>query len=266
MKFKKLGLLLSFVPLLLTSCSAYGTHYVVRDLDSYYSDSLFRDFSFEKIDQEMASNKEFLVLLASTGCSACEAFMPEFSAFLEERHYLTYIFDAHDNQEMADQIIEIYKGKFAKQDANGNYYLSFPSLFLIKGDNSEEIPFLKLKNKTMIANTFNEYVHNCNVFFAEGNAINNMMNHSSKIPFREFGYLAFDFSNEDLFSYFKESLQSFVNDASFPIVVTNYEEVEGYIAVKKGTITDDGSYGSKAETLSNKETDNLSYVKEVLNK
>ena len=266
MKFKKLGLLVSFVPLLLTSCSSYGTHYVVRDLDSYYNDSLYREFSIEALNFEMSSGKEFLMFFASTGCSACDAFEPEFKSFLEEKHYLTYKFDAFNNLEMEAEIINTYKGKFCQESQEGNFYLRYPSVFIVKGEDAEEIPYSRLKNKTMIANVFNEYVRNNNVFFAEGNAINNMMNHSSKIPFREFGYLAFDFSNEDLFSYFKESLQSFVNDASFPIVVTNYEEVEGYIAVKKGTITDDGSYGSKAETISNKETDNLSYVKEVLNK
>lgn len=265
MKFRKLGLLLSFVPLLLTSCSAYGTHYVVRDLDSYYNDSLYRDFSIEALNFEMSSGKEFLVFFASTGCSACDAFEPEFKSFLEEKHYLTYKFDAFNNLEMEAEIINTYKGKFCQESQEGNYYLRYPSVFIVKGDETEEIPYSRLKNKTMIANTFNEYVHNCNVYYAEGNAIGNMMKNSSKLPFREFGYLAFSFGNESLLSYYKTSLQNYINDLSFPVVVANYPEFDDYIAVKKGVITDDGMYGSKAETRS-KDVSNLDYVKEVLNK
>ena len=265
MNFKKTLVLLSFTPLLLTSCSNFGSHYLVRDLDSYFASSLFQEFTLDEIDYAMSIKHEFLVYLSSTGCSSCAEFNPEFEAYLSENHYLTYKYDETSNPAIKDEIIETYGEKFAKKDAQDNLYMTYPSVFIVHGDEVEEIPYSKLKNKTMIANTLKSYVKSNNVFYAFGNAFVTMVKNYKKLPFHEFAYISFDFKNASLMSYFQSSLQSYVNELSFPVVVTDFEEESGYMMVRKSTIDEDGMYGSKAEAMT-KDTSNLSFVKEVIEK
>ena len=92
-----------------------------------------------------------------------------------------------------------------------------------------------------------------------------MKNNYTKLPFHEFAYLAFDFKNESLMSFFQSSLQSYINELSFPVVVTDYEEMADEVSVKKSVITEDGMFSSKAETTS-KDDSNLNYVKQVIEK
>lgn len=262
MNLKKLFSFLAISPVLLTSCSSFGTHFLVRNIDACLSGTYYEEFTVESFEFAKQMNYEFVVFMASTGCSACDEFEPEFKAYLDDTHFLTYKFDAKDNKELEQTILKDYQG-FCEEDGRGTKYLSYPSLFIVKGEEITPLPQNKLKNKAMISNTFREYVHDTFVFYGNGDVINKMVKNGSKVPFREFGYVSFDFNNQNLMDYFKKSIQGYITDSGKVVVVTNFNEIDEYIAVKKATISEDGLVGIKSETMS-KDTSNLDYVKSIL--
>lgn len=227
-----------FPSLLVSACSTYGSHYLVRNIDSFFSDKLFEDFNSDKVETMMNTGNEFMVYFSSTGCSSCETISGVLREYLPQNRVLMFNLDYATQREELDVAMAKFEGKFKSE---------FPSVYIVKGNDVTQIPSTKLNSSSKVGNTFREYQHDCNVYFGTGDVLSKIYKEPDKINFSEFSYVSFNFENKKLLDLYKTHLSTYIENLTSPIIVSDYKEINDQIYATKLSITTDGEFDYKIE-------------------
>ena len=255
----KLFLSLLTIPLLLSSCSSYGSHYLLKDIDGCFSNEVFRKFDLVEVEKMMNTNNEFMIYFSSTGCSSCDQITEVLKDYLPTNRVLMYNLDYLDQRETVEFLVAKYPDTFK---------LEFPSMYIMKGTKVTQIPSTKLNSSTRISNTFYEYQHNANVYYSNTNIIENIKKEPNKIPFSTFGYISFDFDNESLMNGYNTHLSSYLESLDFPVILCDFVDIEkqkpDQLFAAKLSVNQSGNIGTKNQTLTS-DFSNIEFIKTVLN-
>lgn len=256
MKVTKYSLFAIF-PLLLASCSSYGSHYLMKDLDGYVNEKVFKTFDINQVEKMMSSNNEFMIYFSSTGCSSCDTISTVLHEYLPSNRVLIYNLDYQYQREIANLFVQKYPQKFV---------LEFPSVYIVKGEEVTQIPSTKLNSSTRVSNSFHEYQHECNIYYSDKVDARELISANyKKMPFTgNFAYVAFDFENKSLLDNYSYYLSSYLETINFPVILNNFTAKENEIFVGKYSVDENGSIGCRNQT-STVDFSNIDFVKTVIN-
>lgn len=254
MKSKKITLL-STIPLLVSSCSQYGSHYLLMSADSLLTENTLKQFDLCEVESLMGSNNEFMVYFSSTGCSSCDLVTDSLKQYLPNNPVLIFNLDYAVDKELVSLVVARYPTMFKE---------IFPSIYIVKGQQTTIIPTTKLNSSTRLINTFYEYQHKCNIYYSDDDILHQISKSPTKFPFEDFGYVAFDFDNESLLSSYNQNLASYLEQFEKPVILANYEEYPNLIEVASVHVTKEGLVTYTDETTTSNFS-NIDVVKKVLN-
>lgn len=246
---------LSILPLLVCSCSKHGSHYLVKNIDSFFSESLLRVFDIDEVESMIKTNNEFMIYFSSTGCSSCDIVSQALEEYLPQNRILMYNLDYQNQKDLA----ELFVAKYPE-----NFKLEFPSVYIVKQNEVTQISTSKLDSYNRISNTFKEYQHDCNLYFSNDNILEKMSANPSTVPFKRFAYVSFNFKNNILLQNYSNYISSYLEDLEFPTIVTSYTENSDSIFFAKLSIEDDGNIGCRNQTTT-VDFSNIKYIKTVIN-
>ena len=214
-KAKIIGLIFSFVPLLLTSCSFHGAVKQYRSFDHVLAqkegkEAPYFTFSSSLLDKQKNSETEYLLYIGSEGCGACQEFTPVLKEFYDKYQPLIYYLDSGKNYANLTYLQQICGEKWFNNEP-----ISTPTLLVVH-DNMEAInvPFTKMGNETMLSNYLKGKISFSNVYFTESNFDEKVF---------EYNCVCFELNLSDInqAKLYKDSIKEYAEKSNKMIVISD---------------------------------------------
>ena len=202
----------------LVSCSTSENKVkLAMNVDCFLSGSIneYQAPEIEKISANLEINANFAIYFMGSGCSDCETFSPIMDEYLQQSKMMVYKFDSATDHEALSQFAQLYGEKFFKEKVLDTY-ISLPSLAIVNNGDVEYVnrdSYMKTKNAFF--NYMNSHYEVGNVCYTTGNVM------EKEFTNREFAYIYFNQSNDELKNLYKSKLLEKVKKSKRKVIVSN---------------------------------------------
>ena len=179
------------------------------------------DFLTPNIDEILANLRVkagFAIYFSNEGCSACEEFSPIINSYMSETNLMIYKYDITKDREEFNKLKESCGNHIF-----GESTLATPSLCVLHDDKVEYVDY---DSYMKTQNAFNNYMNRTYqvrpVYYTKGNVF------LTEFTNKEFAYVTFDYTNEDLVSLYLRKIHEQVYKAEKPVIVTDYVDPSHY--------------------------------------
>lgn len=253
MKIRRIFSLIA-IPLLLTSCSSGGDHYLMMNMDTYFSKSYIKSYKQAEIDSLIQSNNEFILYLSSYGCSSCSAVYSALKSYIPTNRVLVYNLDNDFYPQEVELLVAKYPEMFKKE---------FPSVYMVKGLQATQMSTSKMDSSSRIGNAFSSVQHISYLYYSNQDIMSSIALHPDYIPYKTFGYVGFDFNNKTLLNSYTKHLSNDLETTKNCIILNNYHTGVDSIIIGSYNIDENGNVNCINEITTN-DFANIDLVKEIL--
>ena len=196
----------------------------------------------DKISANLKVNANFLIYFTEEGCSSCEAFTPIMNNYIQDHNVMVYKFDVNKDREVFNDFKEQYGQKFFNDVA-----LTLPAVYVVNEDKINNIDYEStMKTQNVFFNYMNSKYEVGNTYYIDKNPF------EFEFSNKEFAYINFDYSNENLLSLYNSKLKDKVYKSKRKVIVSSFTEDEK-IHLKLVGRCELGQY-SRLEFIVNEET------------
>lgn len=236
-----------------------------KDLEGIVNNTNFRDLYTSELELMMKFNNTFFVYITNSTCSSCVDYEPTANEIFSKYHFLTYKLDIHANPKEFETFSLKLGTKFADKQTE---QISTPGLFIVHGNDVTPLQQSRVESFDKFSHTISGYKSFNQTYFINTNATNLFMKNPNALTVKDYVYVSFDFNNDLLLEYFKNTYQDFLKNIQTSPLINNYSDNENSMTVSRITIDDDGRIGVKnmaviSDTKINETS--VEYIKSIMN-
>ena len=217
---KKLFTLVIAPMLLASSCSLLNNQNKLKlaaNIDTFLLDKP-NDYltpNIDKISTNLRLNANFIIYFTEEGCSSCEGFKPIMDNYIQSQNVMVYKFDVNKDKEVFDQFKEQYGQKFFNQEAA----IPLPSVYIVNEDKVSNVEYeTSMKTQNAFLNYMNTKYEVGNTYYIDKNPF------EFEFTNKEFAYINFDFSDENLLGLYNSKLKDKVYKSKRKVIVSSLIE------------------------------------------
>lgn len=241
---KKSLLIVSFIPVLLSSCSYKGPVKTYKNANLLLQEEITYENAFIKFDKTVVESQKtaqysYMLYISQDGCGRCKDFAPVILEYVKQTQQLVYKIDAIKNPAELDYIADICGDSwFNKQQ------IVTPTVMIVSG-HSEVVPihYTKFGNINSFTNALRSEISFTNVYMT--NSQFDYVAASKKIN-KDIIYFNINMKNADHQNLYFNAIKSLVEVANKTVVICDREEHTSVTSIvaknTNGEITTESSH------------------------
>lgn len=209
----------------------------------------------DKISANLEVNANFVIYFTEEGCSSCEGFAPIMDNYIQSKNVMVYKFDVKKDEEAFNQFKNEYGQKFFNEPLSG-VGLTLPAVCVVNEDKVTYVDYEStMKTQNVFLNHMNSKYDVGNVYYINSDPF------EYEFSNKEFAYINFDFSNENLLGLYNSKLKDLVYSSKRKVIISTFVE-DGQIHLRLVGRSELGRY-SRLEFVVNNETSD-EVIKQIL--